>query len=141
MVSVSTSPWWDLSARGPSAHGVERGAPPAAPHKGQSTQASNTAPIPLEGGAEWRCRYAFGYSLDGSEIPTYFLLPERTEYGSFYLLDCATVESFDLRATRSIETIGVEHFYESFGLQLDREKKRSMREIKWLMAFTRLLVD
>ena len=33
-----------------------------------------------------------------------------------------------MRATRSIETIGVEHFYESFGLQLGREKKRSMRD-------------
>ena len=32
MVSVSTSPWWvPLVCEGPSAHGVERGAPPAAP--------------------------------------------------------------------------------------------------------------
>ena len=53
-------------------------------------------------------------------------MPDRTEFGSFYLLDCATGESFDLRATLSIEPIGIEHFYESFGLQLDRENKRDL---------------
>jgi len=55
------------------------------------------------------------------------VLPDRTEFGSFYFLDCATGDSFDLRATRSIEPIGIEHFYESFGLQLQREKKRDLR--------------
>lgn len=32
-----------------------------------------------------------------------------------------------LRSQSSIETIGLEHFFESFGLELDWEKKRDMR--------------
>ena len=87
---------------------------------------SNTTPMSLVEGAEWRCRYAYGYGLDGAEIPFYLVMPDRTEFGSFYLLDCATGEYFDLRATLSIEPIGIEHFYESFGLQLDRENKRDL---------------
>ena len=87
---------------------------------------SNTTPMSLVEGEEWRCRYAYGYGLDGSEIPVYLVMPDRTEFGSFYLLDCATAEYVDLRATLSIEPIGIEHFYESFGLQLDRENKRDL---------------
>ena len=86
---------------------------------------SNTTPIPLRDGEWWRCRYAFGYGLDGSEVPVYFLLPERTDHGSFYLLDCVTSDYFDLRATKSIQTIGLEHFFESFGLQLDRRDPKT----------------
>ena len=87
---------------------------------------SNTTPMPLEGGAEWRCRYAYGYSLDGADIPVYFVMPDRTAFGSFYLLDCTSNEPFDLRDTPSIEPIGIDHFYESFGLQLEREHKRNL---------------
>ena len=87
---------------------------------------SNTTPMSLVEGEEWRCRYAYGYGLDGSEIPVYLVMPDRAEIGSSYLLDCATGEYFDLRATLSIEPIGIEHFYESFGLQLDRENKRDL---------------
>ena len=93
----------------------------ARPRKG-----SNTTPMLLVEGEEWRCRYAYGYALDGSEIPVYLVMPYRTEFGSFYLLDCATGQYFDLRDTLSIEPIGIEHFYESFGLQLDRDNKRDL---------------
>ena len=41
----------------------------------------NTTPIPLVGRSAWRCRYAYGYGLDSSEISYYLLLPERTEEG------------------------------------------------------------
>ena len=93
----------------------------ARPRKG-----SNTTPMVLVEGEEWRCRYAYGYALDGSEIPVYLVMPYRTEFGSFYLLDCATGQYFDLRDTLSIEPIGIEHFYKSFGLQLDRDNKRDL---------------
>ena len=65
---------------------------------------SNTTPMSLVEGEEWRCRYAYGYGLDGSEIPVYLVMPNRTEFGSFYLLDCATGEYFDLRDTLSTRT-------------------------------------
>ncbi len=92
---------------------------------------SHTTPIPLAGQDKWRCRYAYGYGLDGSEIPIYLVLPERSSIGSFVLLECVANDSIDLRGAPSIEPIGVAHFYdEGFGLQLEKQRKptRDLRE-------------
>ena len=83
--------------------------------------AVNTTPIPLKQGERWRCRYAFGYGLDGSDLPCFLLRPERTEINSFGVVNCSTAAFYDLRATRSIENLGLEHFYAAFRLRSSRD--------------------
>jgi len=51
-------------------------------------------------------------------FPCFLIWPERTEAGSFWLLDCTSAGFYDLRATRSIENLGLEHFFAAFGLWL-----------------------
>lgn len=92
---------------------------------GRSTP--DTTPIPLHLGEEWRCRHAFGYGLDGSELPCYYLLPERTNTGGFCLVDGVTATYFDLRTADSIQNLGLGHFYEAFGLRRGKDWSRDLR--------------
>ena len=68
---------------------------------------TNTRPIPLKAGENWRCRYAFGYGLDDSDLPCFLLWPERTNFNCFGVLDCSSGTFYDLRATPSIENLGL----------------------------------
>ena len=38
---------------------------------------ANTTSIPFKHGENWWCRYAYGYGLDGSDLPCFILWPER----------------------------------------------------------------
>ena len=82
----------------------------------------NTTPIPLVAGETWRCRYAYGYGLDDSDLPCFFLWPERTDLGHFGVVDCATCDYYNLSDTLSImANLGLEHFYAAFGLRGSRD--------------------
>lgn len=88
----------------------------------RETWVANTLPIPFKRGENWRCRYAYAYGLDGSDLPCLTLWPERTAAGSFWLLDCATTAFY---ATSGIENLGPEHFSAAFGLKGSRNVRRA----------------
>ena len=65
-------------------------------HKGN---VSNTTPIPRVAGETWRCRYAYGYGLDDSDLPCFLLWPERTDLGYFEVVDCGACDCYNTAIT------------------------------------------
>ena len=53
--------------------------------------------------------------LMGWMDPTILVIiwPEQTDRGSLWLIECETATSYDLRATRSIANLGLEHFFKA----------------------------
>ena len=71
-----------------------------------------------------RCRYVYGYGVDGSDRPSYLLWPRRGSDGHFWLMEPKTGDYFDPAKATFIAPLGVEHFFDAFAL----EHKRDIRE-------------
>ena len=91
----------------------------------RNEKGGSVTPIPLCNQEEWRCRYVFGYSLDGSDKPVYLIWPERTRSNGLWLLDVARNQYHNLCQTASIRNLGLEHFYAAFGLGCSRDLRTS----------------
>lgn len=76
-----------------------------------------TTPIPLVAGENWRCPYGYGYGLDDSDLPCFFLWPERTDLGNLRVVDCDTCDFYTLGDTENIATLDWSTFYAVFGLK------------------------
>ena len=61
-----------------------------------------------------RCRFAYGYALDGSECPCYLVWPQR-DGQSYFLLDTSTADTLVLDQS-FFRPLGMQHFYDSFAL-------------------------
>ena len=56
----------------------------------------NTLPVPVyDSDCPHRCRYVYGYGVDGSDRPSYLLWPRRGSDGHFWLIDPMTGNYFD----------------------------------------------
>ena len=64
-------------------------------------------------------RFVYGYSLDGSDFPCYFLWPHRTPEHGFWLLESQTHRYVDLNLAGFLQPLGLRHFYDAFGLKAD----------------------
>ena len=85
----------------------------------------NTLPVPTsDSDCPHRCRYVYGYGVDGSDRPSYLLWPRRGSNGHFWLMEPMTGSYFDPAKAKFIAPIGVEHFFDAFAL----EHKRDIRE-------------
>ena len=85
----------------------------------------NTLPVPsAESNCPYRCKYVYGYAVDGSDRPSYLLWPRRGADGHFWLLDPMVGNYFDPYEADFLASIGVEHFFDAFALV----HKRSIRE-------------
>ena len=83
------------------------------------TLTSNTTSIKLTqktGRKQHQIRFVFGYALDGSTFPRYFLWPTRTRDAGFQLLDSSTGYVASLPDAFSIKPLGLEHFYDAFSI-------------------------
>ena len=84
----------------------------------------NTLPVPLtDPDKQCRCRYVYGYGTDGSDQPSYLVWPCRAAAGHFWFVDPITGRYFDPDAETYLEPLGLEHFFDAFGL----ESKRDLR--------------
>ena len=76
--------------------------------------------MPCGGTSPLHCRrFVYGYSLDGSDFPCYFLWPHRTQDNNFWLLESQTHRYVDLSLADFLQPLGVpgvQHFYDAFGL-------------------------
>ncbi len=61
-------------------------------------------------------RFCFGYARDGSEIPVYFLWPERAEDNSLYLFSVNCPWYGHMPSEPTIQPLGIHHFYDAFRL-------------------------
>ena len=85
----------------------------------------NTLPVPsAESNCPYRCKYVYGYALDGSDRPSYLLWPRRGADGHFWLVDPMLGNYFDPYEADFLESIELEHFFDAFALV----HKRSIRE-------------
>ena len=85
----------------------------------------NTLPVPsAESNCPYRCKYVYGYAVDGSDRPSYLLWPRRGADGHFWLVDPMLGNYFDPYEADFLESIGLEHFFDAFALV----HKRSIRE-------------
>ena len=85
----------------------------------------NTLPVPMsDSDCPLRCRYVYGYGVDGSDRPSYLLWPRRGSDGHFWLMEPRTGDYFDPAKANFIAPLGVEHFFDAFAL----EQKRDLRE-------------
>lgn len=50
--------------------------------------------------------YGHGCGLDNSDLPCFFLWPERTELGKFRVVDCETCDYHTLGEIENIATLG-----------------------------------
>ncbi len=78
--------------------------------------AEGTTPMmPVAGKTPLHCRrFVYGYSLDGSDFPCYFLWPHRTPGDSFWLLESQTHRYVDLSQAGFLRPLGIRHFYDAF---------------------------
>ena len=84
----------------------------------------NTLPVPTtDPECPYRCRYVYGYGIDGSDLPSYVLWPRRGHDGHFWLVDPWTGRFFDPSTADFLAPIGLEHFFDAFALI----HKRSIR--------------
>ena len=84
----------------------------------------NTLPVPItDPECPYRCRYVYGYGIDGSDRPSYVLWPRRGHGGHFWLVDPWTGRFFDPSTADFLAPIGLEHFFDAFALI----HKRSIR--------------
>ena len=85
----------------------------------------NTLPVPMtDAECPLRCRYVYGYGVDGSDRPSCLLWPRRGSDGHFRLMEPKTGDYFDPAKATFIAALGVEHFFDAFAL----EQKRDIRE-------------
>ena len=100
----------------------------------------NTLPVPLtDAECPLRCRYVYGYGVDGSDRPSYLLWPRRGSDGHFYLMEPKTGDYFDPAKANFIAPLGVELFFDAFALK----QKRDIREdvaMRWNLI-VRILPD
>ena len=84
-------------------------------------EVDNTTPMaPVQGKTPLHCRrFVYGYSLDGSDFPCYFLWPVRTAEGSFWLLESQTRQYVDLEQAGFLKPLGLRHFYDAFSLRAE----------------------
>ena len=84
-------------------------------------EAQGTTPMmPVAGKAPLHCRrFVYGYSLDGSDLPCYFLWPLRTTGDSFLLLESPTHPYVDLSQAGFLRPLGIRHFYDAFSLHAE----------------------
>ena len=61
----------------------------------------------------------YGYSLDDSDFPCYFLWPHRTQEDNFWLLESQTHRYVDLSLADFLQPLGIRHFYDAFGLKVE----------------------
>ena len=61
-------------------------------------------------------RFVYGYSIDGSDFPCYFLWPHRTQQNSFWLLESQTHRHIDISLATFLKPLGLQHFYDAFGI-------------------------
>ena len=64
-------------------------------------------------------RFVYGYALDGSDFPCYFLWPRRTREGHFWLLDPQSQQYFAVSVASFLRPLGVQYFYDAFGLKAE----------------------
>ena len=64
-------------------------------------------------------RFVYGYSLDGSDFPCYFLWPRRTPGDSFGLLESQTHRYVDLSQAGFLRPLAIRHFYDAFSLHAE----------------------
>ena len=77
----------------------------------------NTLPVPtIDPACPHRCRYVYGYGIDGSDQPSYLLWPRRGTGGHFWLVDPMSGRYFDPSKEEFIAPIGLEHFFDAFAL-------------------------
>ena len=82
----------------------------------------NTLPVPIaDAGSPVRCRYVYGYGVDGSDRPSYLLWPRRGSDGHFWLTDPRSGEFFDPAKATFIASLGLEHFFDAFALGHKRD--------------------
>ena len=56
----------------------------------------NTLPVPIaDAESPLRCRYVYGYGVDGSDRPSYLLWPRRGSDGHFWLIEPKSGDFFD----------------------------------------------
>ena len=81
----------------------------------------NTTPLaPVHGKTPLHGRrFVYGYSLDGSDFPCYFLWPVRTQEDSFWLLESQTQRYVDLEQAGFLRPLGIRHFYDAFSLRAE----------------------
>ena len=85
----------------------------------------NTLPVPTsDPDCPHRCRYVYGYGIDGSDRPSYLLWPRRGSGGHFWLVDPMSGSYLDPSRADFIALIGLEHFFDAFALV----HKRGIRE-------------
>ena len=82
----------------------------------------NTLPVPMtDADCTLRCRYVYGYGVDGSDRPSYLLWPRRGSDGHFWLMEPKTGDYFDPAKADFIAPLGVEHFFDAFALEQTRD--------------------
>ena len=59
-------------------------------------------------------RFVYGYSLDDSDFPCYFLWPHRTQEDNFWLLEFQTRRYVDLSGADFLQALGIRHFYDAW---------------------------
>ena len=86
-----------------------------------SPHSEGTTPMmPCEGKPPVHCRrFVYGYSLDGSDFPCYFVWPHRTQENNFWLLESQTHRHVDLSLAGFLQPLGIRHFYDAFGLNAE----------------------
>ena len=86
-----------------------------------SPDSDGTAPMmPCVGKSPLHCRrFVYGYSLDGSDFPCYFLWPHRIQENNFWLLESQTDGYVDLSLAGFLQPLGIRHFYDAFGLNAE----------------------
>ena len=81
----------------------------------------NTLPIPWMPNQEaYQLLYAFGYAMDGSDLPCYMLWPTRTVEQSFWCIDAWKGDWIRLDKCSFIAPVGIEHFFDAFCLHPQR---------------------
>ncbi len=76
--------------------------------------------MPCVGKSPFHCRrFVYGYSLDGSDFPCYFLSPHRTQENNFWLLESQTHRYVDLSLADFLQPLGIRHFYDACSLNAE----------------------
>ena len=69
----------------------------------------NTLPVPITNPrCPHRCRYVYGYGIDGSDRPSYLIWPRRGHGGHFWLVDPWTGKFFDPAMAEFLAPIGLQ---------------------------------
>ena len=75
-----------------------------------------------------RCRFVYGYGIDGSDLPSYLVWPRRGDEGRFWFMDPITGKYFDPDVAPFMKPVGLEHFFDAFGLGAKRDIRSAAAE-------------